>query len=333
MRIPPAELMAFNGKMLAQNLLQLAAASGLMVNVGCLRFGYDELGDAGAVPRSRDAGVDSGSPDSGRSDGSQAGGTVAGSGGTNSSMLDSGVSLMDAASETDAAEPLDAGAADGGVVRSEKCLERSGALFCDGFEVDDPDNTHWSSSDVSRGALERSMAQVHSGLWSLRATINNGSGRQASRTTLELANQKSGDAWLRFYALVPSTVEIKRSFSIGSIRESVAPFSGFELRILQGDAVDISASSLGEITGLPDVTYARDRWVCVEMHVCIDAANGYYEAYLDNALAARSELTDTTTANGYTAAALGICSAPSSQGPVELFVDDAFVARERMGCN
>ena len=81
------------------------------------------------------------------------------------------------------------------------------------------------------------------------------------------------------------------------------------------------------------MTYAREQWVCVELHVYVDASEGYYEAYLDQTLAVRSSARDTTLANGYSIAEVGVHYAPSGQGPLELFLDDVVVSRMRMGCD
>jgi len=229
----------------------------------------------------------------------------------------------------------DAGAADSGVVASQKCLERPGAVFCDSFEEPDPDFMLWSYETLTNGTVARSMTRALTGQWSLRSATTQGVGTQARLATLELEKQMSGDAWMRFYNWVPATVQIQQHFSIGIISEEDPPWHGFELRILPGNVVDLNTSSaLMIVDGVtPKVTYTRDAWVCVEMHVFIDPVAGFYEAYLDSVLAVQSPMTDTTTASGYSAAEVGVHYAPTGQGPVELFVDDVVVARSRIGCD
>jgi hypothetical protein len=250
--------------------------------------------------------------------------------------MDAGLTdSLDAGSDAGSDAGGDAGAADSGVVASQKCLERPGAVFCDSFEAPDPDFMLWSFESLTNGTVARSMTRARTGQWSLRSATTQGAGTQARLATLELNKQMSGDAWMRFYNWVPASVDIQQHFSIGIISEADIPWNGFEVRILKGDIVDLNTSSaLVVVDGVtPKVTYTRDAWVCVEMHVFIDAIAGFYEAYLDSTLAVRSPMTDTTTASGYSAAEVGVHYAPTDQGPVELFVDDVVVARSRIGCD
>ena len=80
-------------------------------------------------------------------------------------------------------------------------------------------------------------------------------------------------------------------------------------------------------------TFPRDRWVCVELHVFIDPIAGVYEAYLDGNVAISSGMMDTTTADGITAAEIGIHYAEAGLVPVEVDVDDVAVARARIPCD
>lgn len=326
---------------------------------GCLRFGYGDrrglirsdsgTADAGpeadgGVVRSVDASQDSeagpraGVGAAGGSRAAGSGGGVAaaagsgGAGGARVEPLDAGLTdPLDAGGDAGS----DGGAADSGVVASPKCLERPGAVFCDGFEEPDPDFMLWSYETLTNGTVARSMTRALTGQWSLRSATTQGVGTQARLATLELKKQMSGDVWMRFYNWVPESVEIQQHFSIGIISEEDPPWNGFELRILPGDIVDLNTSSpLMIVDGVtPKVTYTRDAWVCVEMHVFIDPVAGFYETYLDSLLAVTSPLTDTTTATGYSAAEVGVHYAPTGQGPVELFVDDVVVARARIGCD
>jgi hypothetical protein len=340
--------------------LVLVASIGTLAGGGCLRFGY---GDRRGLIRSDSGVVDAGPAADGGATGpmdasqdsavgSQAGSSAAGgsraaagggsggalsagnggAGGARAEPLDAGLTdPLDAGSDAG----TDAGAADSGVVASQKCLERPGALFCDSFEAPDPDFMLWSYEALTNGTVARSTTRARTGQWSLRSATTQGAGTQARLATLELNKQMSGDAWVRFYNWVPSSVEIQQHFSIGIISEEDPPWNGFEVRILNGDIVDLNtASALVVVDGVtPKVTYTRDAWVCVEMHVFIDAIAGFYEAYLDSTLAVRSPMTDTTTASGYSAAEVGVHYAPTDQGPVELFVDDVVVARSRIGCD
>jgi hypothetical protein len=119
-------------------------------------------------------------------------------------------------------------------------------------------------------------------------------------------------------------------FSVGTMTEAAMPYDGFEFRILPM-SVDINSSS-GVFPGMPMKTFPRDRWVCVELHVSIDATDGLFEAYLDGVLAVTSGHVKSLPADGFTAAEVGVKYAGAMQGPVEVYVDDVAVARTRIPC-
>jgi hypothetical protein len=322
--------------------------------VGCLRLGYENAKDSAGAKG--DAGAhDAGATTSGGRGGSggvggRGGVGGAGTGGKPSTSEDSGSSEagtggdagpavsdaevtpspIDASSDAEVIEdPGDAAAADGGMpIVSKLCPERPGALFCDGFE--DADFERWSFTVNHNGTLTRSTERAHSGTTSLRAATGPpDDGTEARWATLALANQKSGDAWLRFYSWVPSTVVVTEHFSIGIMSEGELPYAGFELR-LRPTLVDINASS----QVFPGTkTFPRDRWVCVELHVRIDETAGVYEAYLDQELAVRSPAMNTRPAMGYSAAEVGIHYADRNQGPVEVYTDDVVVGTARIPCD
>jgi hypothetical protein len=317
----------------------------------CVRFGYGEQTDPGDSRR------DAGSPDSsggrggtGRGgaggDGSSGAGgkagAVAGCAGCDAGMggngdggrdaSDAGEIQLPAEAGTDAEVvegPSDAAAADGGpAVVHPLCPERAGMLFCDGFE--DPEFSRWKYTISHNGAVTRSTEHTRSGTTSLLATTGPPAQLTEARWATDvLAKQKSGDAWMRFYNWVPSEVVVTQHFSVGVMSESAVPYDGFELRILP-TLVDINASNR---IYPGTVSFPRDRWVCVEMHVKIDASAGEYEAYLDGALAVRSPPVNTLPADGFTAAEVGIHYAGPSQGPVEVYVDDVVVGRSRIPCD
>jgi hypothetical protein len=294
-------------------------------SAGCLRFGYGAHVDAGDAKR--DAGTDDAGP--------VAAGGRAGATGNACTSADSG--SHDAASQSSGGAGSDdsdagasgAGAADGGELAvSSLCPERPSALFCDGFE--DPSFSRWTYTVSNNGSLTRSTAHAHSGMTSLLATTGPAArGTEARWQTAVLANQKSADAWMRFYDWVPASVIVTQYFSVRIMSETAMPYDGFELRLLPL-FVDINSSS-GVFQGL--VSFPRDRWVCVEMHVLIDPIAGVYEAYLDGTLAVRSPPSNTLPADGFSAAEVGVHFAGPSQGPVKVYIDDVVVGRSRIPCD
>jgi hypothetical protein len=299
--LPPLKRSGESSRFGGHSLL-IAAALAVLSGSCCLRFGYDERTN----PGSAGTGNAGPAPASGTGGGGMAG----------------------TSTDSDSRE-ADAGAADGGsVVVSPLCPERPGAAFCDGFE--DPEFSRWEYPVSHNGTATRSTAHAHSGTTTLLATTGPPSPLTEARwATVALARQKSGDAWMRFYNWLPSSVVITEYFSVGVMSEIAMPYAGFELRVLPS-LVDINSSN-GVTPG--KVSFPRDRWVCVELHVFIDPIAGVYEAYLDGKIAARSQDTNTVPADGFTAAEVGVHFAGPNQGPVEVYVDDVVVGTARIPCD
>jgi hypothetical protein len=60
--------------------------------------------------------------------------------------------------------------------------------------------------------------------------------------------------------------------------------------------------------------------------------NGYFEVFLDGLKVISSPPGNTVPAGGFTSAEVGIHYVESTQGPVELWVDDVILGYERFGC-
>jgi hypothetical protein len=308
---------------------------------GCLRFGYAERtgqhGDAGSkgghLPDdSGVAGTRSGSGAVGGSGGSGAGGNAgvdapADSGAPSTDAGASDAGPTDAAQrDADPPDDEDAGATDAGTFRD--CPEHPGVILCDGFE--DGSFSRWSYPVVTNGTLGRSTARSHTGAASLRATTGvAAAGNEARYAASVLANQKSGHIWMRYYYFVPSTVTVTSHFSAGVMSEIMEPYAGFAM-LVRPSRVDLTTMD-GPFQGT--MTFPRDRWVCVELHVQIDPQVGLFEGYLDGVLAVSSTPTNTLPGDGFMNAEVGIHYAEANQGPVEVYVDDVMIARTRVPCD
>jgi hypothetical protein len=329
--------------------LELGWAIALVFTLGCGRLGFgleQARRDAGTLHPS-DAGR-SFTPDASARD---AGGRAAAMGGAGSEPFDA--AALDASSrdagashgERDAghfdAGQADAGQADAGppdagsrldgatdAAGSNACPERSDALFCDGFE--DPAFSRWSYDIKMNGTLSRSTTRYRTGAGSLQATTGAAGTTNVARYGAEpFGHQKSGEIWLRYYYYLPSTTTVTSGFSSGVVAEIEQPYFGFSL-IVRATRVDIGQ---GNTMYQGTLSFPRDQWTCVELHVQIDQSAGFFEAYLDGALAARSPATNTLPAQGYTSADVGIHYTDTNQGPVEAFVDDVVAARNRVPCD
>ena len=344
-------------------LLLTAAVSPL--GSGCLRWGYEPRKQSPAAHG--DGGVfDAGAAYAGGSGGSggasvagtggQAGRTSSGGGGgapaagsggragataTAGSIADAGIAMdagivggpMDAGME---AGTPDAAAADSGVVTYPGCPSKPGVLFCDDFEVDDPDFKHWSYNTVTAGAaVLRTQAFRHSGQWSMLAATQQTAGysTQARKATLALNHQMSGHIWFRAYNLVPSSVDVNTLVGLMILSNTTSPTHGVEPRLIPGD-IDLNTTGAGVLPSLMMPTdFPRNQWVCVELHVCVDPVAGFYECYIDKALVAKSGFVNTVPIDGYTAAEVGIHYAPISQADAQVFVDDVYIGSSRIPCD
>jgi hypothetical protein len=349
-------------------LLLTAAVS--LSGGGCLRWGYGPRREAPAA--NGDGGVfDSGAAYAGGSGGSGGTGAVSGAGagghaGTTSSGGGGGApaagsggragasatagagadagAAMDGGmtgGPTDAgvdsgAGAVDAAAADGGLITYDGCPSRPGVLFCDDFETADVNFTHWSYDTTTNGTVLRTQALRHGGEWSLlAATTQNTSstfGAQARKATDVLNHQASGHIWMRSYNFVPSSVDVNKQFSLMIVSNTSQPYHGFEPRLLPGD-IDLNTSGAGVVPSITMPTpFPRNQWVCVELHVFVDAVNGFYECYFDSVLAAKSGPVNTVPHDGYSVAEVGIHYAPPTQADAQVFVDDVYLGTSRIPC-
>ena len=222
---------------------------------------------------------------------------------------------------------LDSGVLDGG--RTGPCADLPQALFCEDFE--DPSFAgRWSYSIVMNGSLNRDTNTKRTGAASLRATTEAfGPEKQARWGAAVFGGQSSGDVWLRAYYYVPSTTVVTTHFSTAVMSEIQEPYEGFSVAVFP-TSVNL-ASGNNFVTG--GMSFPRDRWVCIELHVAIDPTAGSVEAYLDGELATSWRDIDTLPAGGFTAAEVGIHYAEDSQGAVEVFVDDVAFGTARMPCD
>ena len=122
---------------------------------------------------------------------------------------------------------------------------------------------------------------------------------------------------------LPSSVVITTSFAAGVMSEAVSPYASFELPVLPS-GIDINATGGGSSSM---TTFPRDGWMGVETHLFVDSIDGVDERYLDGKMEISSGMMDTTIADDMAAAESGIHDAEPGQVPLQVYVDDAAVAR------
>lgn len=278
---------------------------------GCVRFGYHG---------SEGTGGHSGSGHGGRG-GAGAGGGDDSDGGS--------LTVDDAATYGGDAEVVHGdGAVDGSV--SLYCPEHPEWLFCSGFETNDVGRWGYQLGKVEvTGAVKRSGTQAMSAYTGPDAENR---ARWAAENVLH--DQMSGDIWMRSWNYMPGSVKIDEHFSLSIISDANKPFDGFELRVLPtGTAINYSINGTEHVTKTHLTLFPPDTWVCVELHVKIDATAGVYEAFVDGDQVAQASPVDTLPAQGFGVAEVGIHFAGPNQGPVQVYVDDVVIAHSRIFCD
>jgi hypothetical protein len=211
------------------------------------------------------------------------------------------------------------------------CLaEHPGAVFCDGFE--DEGLAPWAVQQ-SMGTAERVTDRVHSGSGAIHAftVTTNGRGNVISpEFTLT-----GPDVYFRSFIYVESAQTLTEA-SFMLLREPELEATGTALQAV-GDFASLwvgSQGALGQSVKSTTVTLPRDRWVCIESHIAVaDGTAGAAEYFVDGALAVSVTGWDTLPDGGYSRLVAGIQYASVAQDAIEVWVDDAVVSTQPIGCD
>jgi len=264
-------------------------------------------------PTAGDAGSDAAAPDAGPL------GTDAGPLGSDAGAADAGAGD---------AGPMDAGFDAGPPPDPTACDDAlSGAIFCDGFEVDDAFVT-WSEGASTRdGTIERVTDIVYRGAAALRAETALPSGRAALVHDIPVTT--SGTLWLRAYVYVPAGAEITH-FDMLSVRDGLDPFHG--VVIAMRDSTFLYVHETMTAHGMAPLP-ARDRWVCVELEVAVSDVEGELRLYMDGAVEAEATGIDTLPAGGHRQVGVGLLFTGSTQGATTVRYDEYAVGTSRLPCD
>jgi hypothetical protein len=115
---------------------------------------------------------------------------------------------------------------------------------------------------------------------------------------------------------------------LGVISEYEQPWFGFSVLVFP-DGIGLEN---GDTSRKINTSFPRNQWVCIEMHVKIDATNGAFEFYM-NGNKISSILGDTLPDQGYTSFEVGIHYADFNQGAITTYTDDVKLGTGRLGCN
>jgi hypothetical protein len=140
----------------------------------------------------------------------------------------------------------------------------------------------------------------------------------------------TGELYLRAWYWVSSASVWADQASLLSTGNSVDPYPSTFMMFTPSDIhINIDGNTFTFVQDIP-----RDRWVCVQMHITVDATNGSVEVILDEGTPMVTPATDTLVGiEGYTGVDFGLHYATPAQGPVVMWIDDVVVDTSPIACN
>lgn len=275
----------------------------------------DEASDR-CVPAAGAADGSTGAPDggSGRSDG---GGAVD-AGGRDAGGSDAEIPIVDAGGEDASVDPTSCAAL------------HAARSFCDDFETGD--TSRWEVAYAPNGSslvvIDASAGPVHRGAHALRAEAVVGS-EGATVVVNGLPTGDVPDYWLRAFFYLPAATPLECEINaIGDVDDNhqinaYLTAAGTNLHT-HGLVMDLWQTE--------PITPSRDRWVCFEMHVHIDATDGAVELYADDEPVVTGTGLDTSIVRPLQRIAVGIHYKDETDPTQVLYVDDVVADTTRIGC-
>lgn len=183
----------------------------------------------------------------------------------------------------------------------------------------------------SGGVVETTTTRAHRGARALRAVTPGGSpGAQALVGRWALAGARTGAVHLRTWVYVPSSSSGTLSFA--SVTEGAPPYAGVGAGIVDGE-LQLSLTTAGSYPIARGVRLARDTWHCVELAIDVADAGGAASLSVDGARVLAVSGTDTAPAGGLANAVVGVLYVAPTATAAEVFIDDAAIGRDRLGCD
>jgi hypothetical protein len=234
-------------------------------------------------------------------------------------------------------EPLDDGMVadspevpvDAPPVVAESCkVTKPGVLLCEDFE--EP-SVSWDYTIFDQGSAARSIVRAANGFASLEANINGSNNFKAARWGKNnvLPSLTGGDLYIREWIYLASPTVVTDQLSILVAGNQVDPFPSVNLLLRPGQSeVGVEGQGINV-----DFEFPRDKWVCVQLHVVIDDANGSIELAIDGQPVIDSMGGDTAVAGGYTNLDAGFHYATPTQSAARMFVDEIVADTSPISCD
>ena len=216
---------------------------------------------------------------------------------------------------------------DGSAADSTSCDDvHAGALFCDGFEG----APVWAGQRMQGATATISNDKVYRGSSALKVVLAGGAQSAGSfYATNPLGGITSGKLYIRGYFYIPSGTPATHLLLLWAAGTGTPPADGV------GYAVD-NELAYGENNIKPvgfsaGVAVPRDKWTCLEMEIDI-GSTGNLSWTVDGAFGGGVGGNDVPT-GGYQRFEVGVVDAPSTQAPIDVYVDEVVADTAPIGCD
>lgn len=203
-----------------------------------------------------------------------------------------------------------------------------GALLCEGFEAAD---VAWDYTVVDQGTASRTTTRAASGVAALGVTTADVAAVKYARWGRNgvFPALTSGDIYVREWLWLDGATVVTDQLSVLVFGQGTTPFPSANLLLTPG-TMTLKVDGVGTPTALE---FPRDRWVCVTVHLVIDATAGSAELSLDGTVVASMTGIDTEVAGGYTNLDAGVHYANADQGPAKLWIDEIVADTQPIACD
>lgn len=232
------------------------------------------------------------------------------------------------ASPPDATAAIDAPALPDAAALLPCSVTYPGALLCEGFEAAD---VMWDYTVIDQGTATRTTTRAASGVAALEVTTTDAAAFKYARWGRNgvFPALTSGDVYVREWLWLDGSTVVTDQLSVLVFGQGVTPFPSANLLLTPG-AMTLKVDGAGTPTALE---FPRDRWVCVTVHLVIDAVAGSAELSLDGTMVAAVTGIDTDVAGGYTNLDAGVHYATTDQGAATLWIDEIVADTQPIACD
>jgi hypothetical protein len=143
------------------------------------------------------------------------------------------------------------------------------------------------------------------------------------------ASLAAGDIYVRAFYWMSSATVITDQVSVMLIGHYAPPYPS-AFAVLVPSELTLNVSGISARSGFE---FPRDRWVCLQLHVFIDATVGYGEVSIDGVQVMRTPVGDSTVTGGYTNMDIGVHYATPAQQAVTMWIDEVVADTSPISCN